>query len=79
MYWHPHDTLRFALGEIKGPGLAVEFGVGTGTTLKIIAEIGPEANSTTMLATLVDLQRSDPYPGVRDAARQAYAKVQRKN
>ena len=38
VYWHPHDTLRFALGEIKGPGLAVEFGVGTGTTLKIIAE-----------------------------------------
>jgi hypothetical protein len=38
VYWHPHDTLRFALGEIKGPGLALEFGVGTGTTLKIIAE-----------------------------------------
>ena len=38
VYWHPHDTLRFALGEIKGPGLALEFGVATGTTLKIIAE-----------------------------------------
>ena len=37
-YWHPHDTLRFALGEIKGPGPALEFGVATGTTLKIIAE-----------------------------------------
>lgn len=38
VYRHPHDTLRFALGEIKGPGLALEFGVATGTTLKIIAE-----------------------------------------
>jgi predicted O-methyltransferase YrrM len=37
-FWHPHDTLRYALGEIKGPGLALEFGVATGTTLAIIAE-----------------------------------------
>ncbi|MGH3675006.1 MAG: class I SAM-dependent methyltransferase [Mycobacterium sp.] len=38
VFWHPHDTLRYALGEIKGPGLALEFGVATGTTLKIIAD-----------------------------------------
>jgi hypothetical protein len=38
VFWHPHDTLRFALGEIKGPGLALEFGVAAGTTLEIIAE-----------------------------------------
>jgi Macrocin-O-methyltransferase (TylF) len=38
VFWHPHDTLRFALGEIKGPGLALEFGVAGGTTLEIIAE-----------------------------------------
>ncbi|HZQ31090.1 MAG TPA: class I SAM-dependent methyltransferase [Mycobacterium sp.] len=38
VFWDPHDTLRFALGEIKGPGLALEFGVATGTTLGIIAE-----------------------------------------
>jgi hypothetical protein len=38
VFWHPHDTLRFALGQIKGPGLALEFGVATGTTLKIIAD-----------------------------------------
>jgi predicted O-methyltransferase YrrM len=38
-FWHSHDTLRFALGEVKGgPGLALEFGVATGTTLAIIAE-----------------------------------------
>jgi predicted O-methyltransferase YrrM len=37
-FWHPHDTLRFALGEIKGPGLALEFGVASGTTLAIIAD-----------------------------------------
>ena len=38
VFWDPHDTLRYALGEIKGPGLALEFGVATGTTLTIIAE-----------------------------------------
>ena len=38
VFWHPHDTLRYALGLIKGPGLALEFGVATGTTLTIIAE-----------------------------------------
>jgi len=38
VFWDPHDTLRFALGEIKGPGLALEFGVATGTTLAIIAD-----------------------------------------
>jgi predicted O-methyltransferase YrrM len=37
VFWHPHDTLRFALGEIKGPGLALEFGVATGATLAVIA------------------------------------------
>lgn len=38
VFWHPHDTLRFALGEVKGMGLALEFGVASGTTLTIIAE-----------------------------------------
>ncbi len=38
VFWEPPDTLRFALGEIKGPGLALEFGVATGSTLQIIAE-----------------------------------------
>jgi predicted O-methyltransferase YrrM len=38
VYWEAGDTLRYALGEIKGPGLALEFGVATGTTLQIIAD-----------------------------------------
>ncbi len=38
VFWHPHDTLRFALSQIKGPGLALEFGVATGSTLTIIAD-----------------------------------------
>jgi Methyltransferase domain len=37
-FWDPHDTLRFALGEVKVAGLALEFGVATGSTLAIIAE-----------------------------------------
>lgn len=35
---HPHDTLRDALRRAPGHGLALEFGVATGTTLKIIAD-----------------------------------------
>jgi predicted O-methyltransferase YrrM len=38
VFWNPHDTLRFALGEVDGSGLALEFGVATGTTLALIAE-----------------------------------------
>lgn len=35
---HPHETLRFALSLVDGDGMALEFGVATGTTLAIIAE-----------------------------------------
>ncbi|MEN3321212.1 MAG: hypothetical protein V7643_4614 [Mycobacterium sp.] len=38
VFWESPDTLRYALGEIKGPGLALEFGVATGSTLQIIAD-----------------------------------------
>jgi hypothetical protein len=38
VFWHPHETLRYAVGLIKGPGLALEFGVATGATLRIIAD-----------------------------------------
>jgi predicted O-methyltransferase YrrM len=37
-FWESPDTLRYALGKIKGPGLALEFGVATGATLRIIAD-----------------------------------------
>jgi hypothetical protein len=35
---HPHKTLRHALGLVSQDGLVLEFGVATGTTLRIIAE-----------------------------------------
>jgi hypothetical protein len=36
---HPHDTLRHGLSLVGDvPGMALEFGVGEGTTLRIIAE-----------------------------------------
>ncbi len=38
VFWESPDTLRYALGEIKGPGLALELGVATGSTLRIIAD-----------------------------------------
>lgn len=38
VFWESPDTLRYALGEIKGPGLALEFGVATGATLRMITD-----------------------------------------
>lgn len=51
VFWHPHDTLRFAVDEVAASvangsggyghgkrGLALEFGVASGTTLEIIAK-----------------------------------------
>lgn len=38
---HPYDTLRFAAGRVAVDGLALEFGVATGTTLRIIVESLP--------------------------------------
>ncbi len=37
IHQHPHDTLRFALDHVETAGLALEFGVATGTTLEIIS------------------------------------------
>lgn len=36
---HPHETLRHALSLVEGEGLACEFGVASGTTLRIAAEV----------------------------------------
>lgn len=40
---HPHDTLRHALEHVTIDGLALEFGVATGTTLQIIADAAATA------------------------------------
>lgn len=37
LHVHPHETLRHALRESPAEGLALEFGVASGTTLRIIA------------------------------------------
>ncbi|MFI8569023.1 TylF/MycF/NovP-related O-methyltransferase [Rhodococcus sp. NPDC078407] len=43
----PHATLRFALGEVSIRGMALEFGVASGTTLDIIAaELGARKDIT---------------------------------
>ena len=38
VFWHPHETLRHGLELVKVDGLALEFGVAGGTTLRIISE-----------------------------------------
>lgn len=38
VYWDPHDTLRHALHRVQIPGMALEFGVADGTTLRIIVQ-----------------------------------------
>lgn len=35
---HPHDTLRYGLELVKVDGLALEFGVASGTTLRIVSD-----------------------------------------
>ncbi|MGR6523912.1 TylF/MycF/NovP-related O-methyltransferase [Rhodococcus erythropolis] len=45
-FGHPHDTLRHALGLIEIPGMALEFGVASGTTLRIVAEAFTERKGT---------------------------------
>lgn len=37
----PHDTLRYALSQVDGDGMAMEFGVYSGTTLRRIVEALP--------------------------------------
>lgn len=44
--------------------------------LNLIAKIGLDANSNKMLSALGELQRTDPSRAVRDAAKQAYIKIQ---
>ncbi|RVW00140.1 class I SAM-dependent methyltransferase [Rhodococcus xishaensis] len=39
VFWHPHDTLRHGLELVKVDGLALEFGVGNGTTLRIASDL----------------------------------------
>lgn len=38
VFRHPHDTLRYGLELVKVDGLALEFGVASGTTLRIVSE-----------------------------------------
>lgn len=45
-FGHPQDTLRHALGLIEIPGMALEFGVASGTTLRIVAEAFTEREGT---------------------------------
>jgi HEAT repeat protein/DNA-directed RNA polymerase subunit RPC12/RpoP len=49
------------------------------SALKIIAEMGSEARSQRLISALAELQRIDPSPSVREAARQAFRAVQKQN
>src|SRR5579883_180498 len=46
--------------------------------LKIIADMGPSARSNRAITALAELQRNDPSPKVREAARRAYIAIQEK-
>jgi HEAT repeat protein len=78
------ESLLYAIqNDFRGGRSRSEVGALNGqarlAALKVIAEIGPDAYSTTMLSALAELQRTDPYPDVREAARLAYSKIQRKH
>ncbi|TQC45288.1 class I SAM-dependent methyltransferase [Rhodococcus sp. WS4] len=38
VFWNPQDTLRYGLSQVEVEGMALEFGVASGTTLRIIVE-----------------------------------------
>jgi hypothetical protein len=38
VFWNPEDTLRYGLSQVEVEGMALEFGVASGTTLRIIVE-----------------------------------------
>ena len=40
-HFHKHDTLRAALDRVSFPGLYLEFGVATGSTLRVITDAAP--------------------------------------
>jgi S1-C subfamily serine protease len=49
------------------------------TALKIIADIGPNAYSDPLRDALIELERSDPFREVHDAAQEARRKIQGRN
>ena len=62
----PHATLRFALGEVSVPGMALEFGVASGTTLEIIAEELAPRDDISVVAGF------DVFSGLPDAWRTGF-------
>jgi HEAT repeat protein len=51
--------------------------MGRAAALKIIADIGSAAHSTETMRILADVQTSDPYPRVKEAAKEAYTAIQK--
>lgn len=64
----PHATLRFALGEVSVKGMALEFGVASGTTLEIIAEELASNDDISVIAGF------DVFSGLPDAWRTGFPK-----
>nr|WP_314140984.1 TylF/MycF/NovP-related O-methyltransferase [uncultured Rhodococcus sp.] len=64
----PHATLRFALAEVSIRGMALEFGVASGTTLEIIAAELGSAEDITLVAGF------DVFSGLPEAWRTGFPK-----
>lgn len=67
-FLRPHATLRFALGEVSVRGMALEFGVASGTTLEIIAQELKERTGITVVAGF------DVFSGLPEAWRTGFPK-----
>ncbi|MEO7077298.1 MULTISPECIES: TylF/MycF/NovP-related O-methyltransferase [unclassified Rhodococcus (in: high G+C Gram-positive bacteria)] len=67
-FLRPHATLRFALGEVSVPGMALEFGVASGTTLEIIAEESASKKDVTIVAGF------DVFSGLPETWRSGFPK-----
>jgi hypothetical protein len=68
--------------RFSGGGVRTAAGILNGAArmevIKTLVEMGPAARGNDVLLTLVEVQRSDPFPGVRQAAREARVKLQEK-
>jgi WD40 repeat protein/HEAT repeat protein len=73
------DALQneFARGGARTPAGVVN-GVARLEVIKVLTAMGKEAHRNDVLIALAAMERNDPFPGVRKAAREARVKLQRK-
>jgi HEAT repeat protein len=71
-------TETFEGGNVRTPD-GILRGMARLEVLKVVIEMGPPARTNSLMLALVQLEKSDPIPAVRQAAQQARRKLQEKD